>query len=412
MAQAMPPCTDGMKWVADLNLDDQNMKAPPALAAGQRFLKGWRVRNTGTCAWDATYRLVYVQGNVPDAWMGGQPVPIQGTVIAGATYDLSVTLTAPATPGVYQGTWQMQNGQGQLFGERIWVGIQVPAPVAAAPPPAPVVAAPPPAPGPSTRFMADRTQIQPGERAIISWAVEGVREVYFYAQGEPWQSHGVTGQEQRTVQPAASTTYELRVVKLDGSVETQQIAVQVAAGPAPVIAQFDVSPGDVTVGGCVNVQWNVQGAASLVRVSVNGASLWDGAPLNGSIQHCPPSPGNFAYTLEGLGPGGMARAQRDVRAIAPATAAVAAGGPAGIRRFDASPTQLARNGCALFTWEFEGGSIQNASLTRNGAQLQADLPASGQAMDCPGMPGRMIYRLELRLTTGQMIAQEAYVDVA
>lgn len=403
MTQATTQCTDGMKWVADLNLDDQNMKAPPALAAGQRFLKGWRVRNSGTCPWDATYRLVYVQGNVPNAWMGGQPVPIQGTVIAGATCDLSVALTAPATPGVYQGTWQMQNGQGQLFGERIWVGIQVPAPVAVTPPPAP---------GPSTRFMADRTQIQPGERAVISWAVEGVREVYFYAQGEPWQSHGVTGQEQRTVQPAASTTYELRVVKLDGSVETQQITVQVAAGAAPVIAQFNVSPGEVMVGGCVNVQWNIQGAASLVRVSVNGTSLWDGAPLSGSIQHCPPGPGNFAYTLEGLGPGGLARAQRDVRAIAPATAVAAAGGPAGIRRFDASPTQLARNGCTVFTWEFEGGGIQSARLTRNGAQLHADLPTSGQAMDCPGTPGRMVYRLELRLTTGQEIAQEAYVDVA
>lgn len=403
MAQATTPCTDGMKWVADLNLDDQNMKAPPALAAGQRFLKGWRVRNSGTCPWDATYRLVYIQGNVPDAWMGGQPVPIQGTVIAGATYDLSVTLTAPATPGVYQGTWQMQNSQGQLFGERIWVGIQVPAPVAATPPPAP---------GPSTRFMADRTQIQAGERAVISWAVEGVREVYFYAQGEPWQTHGVTGQEQRTVQPTTSTTYELRVVKLDGSVETQQITVQVAAGAAPVLAQFNVSPGEVPVGGCVTVQWNVQGAASLVRVSVNGASLWDGAPLSGSIQHCPPGPGNYAYTLEGLGPGGMARAQRDVRVSAPATAGAAAGGPAGIRRFDASPTQLARNGCTIFTWEFAGGGIQNASLTRNGALLQADLPESGQAMDCPGTPGRMVYRLELRLTTGQVIAQEAYVDVA
>lgn len=408
MSQATMPCTDGMKWVADLNLDDQNMKAPPALAAGQQFIKGWRVRNTGTCAWDATYRLVYVKGNTPDAWMGGQPVPVQGAVIPGATCDLTVTLTAPAAPGVYQGTWQMQNGQGQLFGERIWVGIQVPGPVVTAPPPPPA-----PPPGPLARFSADRTQIQAGERVLISWAVEGVREVYFYAQGESWQSHGVAGNAQREVHPAAATTYELRVVKLDGSVETQQIHIQVATAAAPVIAQFNVSPGElIAAGSCVLIQWDIQGATSLVRVSVNGASLWEGAPPSGSLPHCPPGPGHYAYTLEGLGPGGMARAQRDVRAVVPAAAVAAAGGPAVIRRFDASPAQLARNGCTILTWEFEGVSSQNARLTRNGEQLQADLPPAGQTMDCPSRPGRMVYRLELRPANGQGIAQEAYVDVA
>ena len=35
---------------------------------------------------------------------------------------------AGVPPGVYQGFWQMANAGGRPFGERIWAGIQVPAP--------------------------------------------------------------------------------------------------------------------------------------------------------------------------------------------------------------------------------------------------------------------------------------------
>ncbi len=60
-----PPCVDGMVLVQQLNLDDRNMAAPPIMPPGQQFSKGWRIRNTGTCTWDSSYRLVYVQGNTP-----------------------------------------------------------------------------------------------------------------------------------------------------------------------------------------------------------------------------------------------------------------------------------------------------------------------------------------------------------
>ena len=77
-----------MTWVSDLSYDDQNMTAPPVIAGGQPFRKGWRVLNNGTCTWDSSYVLSFVQGNQPGARMGGQPTPIAGTVAPGATYDL------------------------------------------------------------------------------------------------------------------------------------------------------------------------------------------------------------------------------------------------------------------------------------------------------------------------------------
>ena len=59
------PCIDEMAFVGDLNLDDQNMTAPPVMAPGQNFSKGWRMRNSGTCTWAPDYAIAYVNGTVP-----------------------------------------------------------------------------------------------------------------------------------------------------------------------------------------------------------------------------------------------------------------------------------------------------------------------------------------------------------
>lgn len=131
------PCVDGMAYVADLNYDDAGMSRPPALAPGQRFTKGWRVRNAGTCPWQPGFALVYIGGNNPAAQMGGQAVAIGQVAPVNSEIDLSVNLLAPTAPGVYQGIWQMVNDRGVPFGQRIWVGIQIPGPPTPTPQPAP-----------------------------------------------------------------------------------------------------------------------------------------------------------------------------------------------------------------------------------------------------------------------------------
>jgi hypothetical protein len=67
-------CADAMEYVADLSYDDKNMTNPSTLLPGEPFRKGWRVRNTGNCAWNSLYSLVPVGGNNPAAIMGGEPV--------------------------------------------------------------------------------------------------------------------------------------------------------------------------------------------------------------------------------------------------------------------------------------------------------------------------------------------------
>ena len=301
-----------MAWVQDLTYDDKNMTAPPQVAGGQPFVKGWRVRNTGTCPWDNTYQFVYVRGNVPAARMSGEPVAIARTVPSVDTYDIQVNLVAPTTPGIYQGFWQMRDGKGVAFGHTIWVGITIPAKPTATP-------APTQTPSPGISFSADRIRIKAGERVIFTWEVVNIKAVYFYAEGQPWEKNGVAGHDRRDVYPQTTTTYELRVVKRDNSVETRQIRIEVEpVVDPPAIARFTVEPEfQIVVGQCVNIQWEVQGEVSQVKITSNQAALWDGAPLSGSLQNCPPGVGNVAYAIQASGPGGTNHAQKNVNVIEP-----------------------------------------------------------------------------------------------
>ena len=113
------------------------MTAPPVMAPGQDFSKGWRLRNSGTCTWEADYAIAYVNGNRPEAQMGGVPTAVDHKVAPGETVDISVDLRAPQVYGTFQGFWQMRNSQNQYFGEVVWVGIQVPDPNPPPPPPPP-----------------------------------------------------------------------------------------------------------------------------------------------------------------------------------------------------------------------------------------------------------------------------------
>ena len=218
------------------------------------------------------------------------------TVAPGQTYDFSVNLTAPTTPGVYQGFWQMRNPAGTPFGETIWVGIRVPAP------PQPT-AAPTQTPVPNISFTVNSTNINQGQCVTFQWSVTNVQAVYFYADGQNWQNNGVAGQGSSTQCPTQTTTYYLRVVQNDGTVETRAITIYVTpVANAPQITQFSLNPSTLQVGQCLTIQWNVSGDVTTVQVLRNNASLWDGAPIRGSMQDCPPGAGQMTYTLVATGP--------------------------------------------------------------------------------------------------------------
>jgi len=86
-----------------------------------------------------------------------------------------------------------------------------------------------PAAGPSViqQFTVDRVEIRSGECVTFRWRVEGVKAVYFHPEGGRWQDYGVEGVKQQQVCPSQSTTYHLRVIKRDDSVETRHIPIYI-----------------------------------------------------------------------------------------------------------------------------------------------------------------------------------------
>jgi heat shock protein HslJ len=402
-----PSCVDNLTFVGHPD-GTGSPEQPIVVGPGQSFTKVWRVQNSGTCAWDGGYRVVYVDGNDPASSMGGQPTPVEGLVASGNEYDVRVNLVAPLRPGTYLGIWQMENGQGQGFGQRLQVTIQVPAPVTATP-------APTPTPAPGITFTVDRTQIKQGECVTFYWKVDNVREVYFYKGGQNWQDHGVTGEESRTECPPVTTTYYLRVVKQDGSVEIPSITINVEpVATAPQITRFTVDPaGQITLGQCVTIRWEVKGDVDKVNIGANGAALWEGAPLSGNLDNCPPGTGAVAYGIEAVGPAGTSRQQQTINVVDPATATPeptpAPEAPV-IQAFSVDPNQIQAGECVDVSWSL-GGGTSYARILRNGAVVLDNAGFTGQETDCLQEPGGYTYRLEAYNPANESVAEERAVSV-
>lgn len=98
------PC-DAARFIADITVPDGTPYSPGAV-----FIKTWRLKNIGSCTWNASYTLVFDTG---DAMGGPASLPLPGTVTPGQEIDISVSLTAPSKAGKYRGYWRLQNEAGQ-----------------------------------------------------------------------------------------------------------------------------------------------------------------------------------------------------------------------------------------------------------------------------------------------------------
>ncbi|MEW5939735.1 MAG: NBR1-Ig-like domain-containing protein [Chloroflexota bacterium] len=99
---------DWAAFVKDVTIPDGTTLQP-----GETFVKTWRVKNRGTCAWTSDYLLVFTNGSLMSA---PAAVRLPAYVAPGQTIDLSVTFTAPTAPGHYVSYWMLRNPSGVLFG--------------------------------------------------------------------------------------------------------------------------------------------------------------------------------------------------------------------------------------------------------------------------------------------------------
>jgi hypothetical protein len=117
---ASPTPCNMASFISDVTTPDDT-----SITVSTPFTKIWRLKNVGSCTWTSGYQLVFDSGDA----MGG-PASQQltaGTVAPGATLDISVNLTAPASAGTYKGNWKIREPGGQTFGlstGAFWVQIK------------------------------------------------------------------------------------------------------------------------------------------------------------------------------------------------------------------------------------------------------------------------------------------------
>jgi hypothetical protein len=111
-------CVDDSEFISDVTVPDGTRLAPNTF-----FVKTWRLRNTGTCIWDDSYRFTYLSG---DRLSGPRSAPLDEPVEPGEEVEVSVGLIAPEAAGTYQGQWQMFAPDGTPFGNSVYVAIVVP----------------------------------------------------------------------------------------------------------------------------------------------------------------------------------------------------------------------------------------------------------------------------------------------
>jgi len=106
------------RFVQDVNMGDRTGNT---LAPGEQFTKTWRMRNEGTSAWVEGTVLAFVGGDQ----LGAPDVVNVPAVAAGQEVDISVNMVSPLVAGRYVSYWRLCAAEGQRFGHRVWVDIQV-----------------------------------------------------------------------------------------------------------------------------------------------------------------------------------------------------------------------------------------------------------------------------------------------
>jgi hypothetical protein len=108
------------RFVSDVTVGDGSSMAP-----GAKFVKVWRIKNTGELAWPEQTVLSFVGGDP----LGAPASVAVGAVPAGQEIDISVEMVAPLTPGRFVSYWRLDGANVSRFGQRVWCDILVVAPV-------------------------------------------------------------------------------------------------------------------------------------------------------------------------------------------------------------------------------------------------------------------------------------------
>jgi hypothetical protein len=197
-------CVLNSQFIADVTVPDGAQMNP-----GASFTKTWRVRNNGTCTWDSSFTIAFAGGSN----LAGFTQNIIPPTAPGATADISIPMTAPASGGTYSSFWRLRDARGEFFGAMLSTKILSGSPTATltvTPTVTQTIPAPPPPPPPSCSgtpddfsFTVSNDSIALGTSATLSWGA------VTNADGAFLDGEGVATPGSRKVKPSMTTTYTL-----------------------------------------------------------------------------------------------------------------------------------------------------------------------------------------------------------
>ncbi len=252
-------------------------------------------------------------------------------------------------------------------------------------------------------LSATPIQILLGQCANVNWSVRGnVTRVVLSINNSPvWDGAPISGNYQDCPNAIGTRVYLLQASG-PGGTSKQQSCVNVQDSPqpptntpvpptpvpqAPVIQNFTVAPTSIEVGQCVITSWTTGGGTTRVQLLRDGGVIWDGAPLNGSIQDCPPNTsGTIQYTLAAFNNAGA----QDSRDVAVQVAAAPPQNPLANTNWQLQSLQgvgAVPDGVSVTAYFGADGSLSgnggcnpyNSSYTVGGQAITVQAPAGGQA---------------------------------
>ncbi|CAG5903768.1 unnamed protein product [Menidia menidia] len=102
---------------------DENLPDGTRLEPGTKFIKYWKMRNSGTISWTSETKLVFMWGNLGLAAEERREVPVP-LLLPGQVGVVSVAFVAPVMEGTYTSHWRLAHC-GCQFGPRVWCSIVV-----------------------------------------------------------------------------------------------------------------------------------------------------------------------------------------------------------------------------------------------------------------------------------------------
>ncbi|XP_065806133.1 NBR1 autophagy cargo receptor a isoform X3 [Labrus bergylta] len=102
---------------------DENLPDGTRLEPGTKFIKYWKMRNSGTISWTSETKLVFMWGNLGLASEERREVPVP-LLLPGQVGVVSVAFVAPVMEGTYTSHWRLAHC-GCQFGPRVWCSIVV-----------------------------------------------------------------------------------------------------------------------------------------------------------------------------------------------------------------------------------------------------------------------------------------------